>query len=71
MIKQIILISIILLSVGLVNAGEIVTVSGETVYLYGTIDKTLFMKGLVVGQNVSIHSLLILMNPHISVELSK
>jgi hypothetical protein len=53
MIKQIILILIILLSVGLVNAGEIVTVSGETVYLYGTIDKTLFMKGLVVGQNVS------------------
>mgnify|MGYP000338844224 CR=1 FL=1 len=53
MIKQISIILIVLLSVGLVNAGEIVTVSGETVYLYGTIDKTLFMKGLAVGQNVS------------------
>jgi hypothetical protein len=57
MIKEILLTCILIISIGLVNAGEVVTVSGETVYLYGTVDKTIFMKGQVVFAANESHSL--------------
>jgi hypothetical protein len=47
MIKQILLMAVVLMSIGMVSAGEIVTVSGETVYIYGQVDKTIQMKGQV------------------------
>ncbi len=57
MIKQLIILTVVLMSIGLVNAGEVVTVSGETVYLYGSIDETIRMKGQVVLAANTSHSL--------------
>ena len=48
MIKQLIILTIVLMSIGLISAGEVATVSGETVYLYGTVDETIRMKGQVI-----------------------
>ena len=50
MIKQLIILTIVLMSIGLACAGEIVKVSGETVYLYGTVDTTVKMQGQVFMQ---------------------
>ena len=58
MIKQLILILIlvVLMSVGLVSAGEVVKVSGETVFLYGQVDATVEMKGVVAFAANDSHS---------------
>ena len=47
-LKNIVLIAVVLMSVGVASAGEIVTQSGGTVFIYGAVDDTLFMKGQVV-----------------------
>ena len=56
-LKNIILMCLVLMSVGLASAGEIVTQSGGTVFIYGTIEDTLFMKGQVVFAANESHSL--------------
>ena len=50
MIKQLIILTVVLMSIGLVSAGEVVKVSGETVYLYGSVDTTIKMQGQVFMQ---------------------
>ena len=47
MIKQLILILIVLLSLGLASAGEIVKEDHETVFIYGGIEDTIFMSGIM------------------------
>ena len=56
MIKQFILILVILMSIGLVSAGEVVKASGETVFLYGQVDATVRMKGVVAFAANDSHS---------------
>ena len=45
MIKQIILMCVVLMSIGLVAAGEIVTEDHATVFIYGAIEETIYMTG--------------------------
>ena len=45
MIKQIILICVVLMSIGLVSAGEIVKEDHATVLIYGAIEDTIYMTG--------------------------
>ena len=56
MIKQYILILVVLMSVGLVSAGEVVEASGGTVFLYGQVDATVRMKGVVAFAANDSHS---------------
>jgi len=56
MIKQLILIFVVLMSVGLVSAGEVVKISGETVFVYGQVDTTIDMKGTVAFAANDSHS---------------
>ena len=57
MIRNIILIAVVLMSIGSVSAGEVVTVSGATVFLHGSLDETIRMKGQVVLAANDSHSL--------------
>jgi hypothetical protein len=45
MIKQLILMAVVLMSVGLISAGEIVKIDHETVFLYGSIEDRIRMTG--------------------------
>ena len=56
-IKQIVLIAVVLMSIGSVSAGEVVEVSGATVFLHGSLDETIRMKGQVVLAANDSHSL--------------
>lgn len=51
MIKQIILILVVLMSVGLVSAGEIVKQDDATVFIYGAVEDTVRMKMFPAGLN--------------------
>lgn len=46
MIKNIVLICVVLMSIGLVSAGEIVKEDHGTVFIYGSIEDTVFMSGM-------------------------
>lgn len=53
MIKQILLIYVVLLSVGIVSAGEVVKdTNTSTIYLYGELEETIRMKGKLVLSDV-------------------
>jgi hypothetical protein len=45
MIKQLVLITVVLMSAGLVSAGEIVKINHETVFLYGQVEDNVRMTG--------------------------
>ena len=57
MIKQIVLIAVVLMSISSISAGEVVTESGATVWLHGSLDETIFMKGQVALAANDSHSL--------------
>lgn len=53
MIKQILLLCVVLLSVGMVSAGEVVKdINTSTIYLYGDLEETVRMKGKLIASDV-------------------
>ena len=53
MIKQILLICVVLMSIGMVSAGEVVKdINTSTIYLYGDLEETIRMKGKLISSDV-------------------
>lgn len=51
MIKQLLVMLVVLMSIGVVSAGEIIKEDGATIYIYGGIENTVYMQGSLIASD--------------------